>query len=95
MARYLASREVLDETEPELFGIWPGNEQALDLFLATYGSWRYQVQGGFGVPVGIDESAIHARMQVMNEVHNLELFDDAVAMGRVAADVLVQRMFGD
>ena len=89
--KYLASRQAMVEVEREPFELWPENEQALELFLAVFGSWR--TRGMSGAPVGIDESAIHARMQVMQEPHNLELYDDVVAMGRAAAAELVERYF--
>lgn len=89
--QYLASRRAMVEVEPEPFGIWPGNEKSLDLFQAVFGSWRFQ--GMAGVPVGLDEAAIHARMQVMGEARNLDLFDDVVAMGRAAAEEIIERDF--
>lgn len=89
--QYLASRRAMVDVEPEPFDIWPGNEKALNLFLAVFGSWRFQ--GMAGVPVGIDEGAIHARMQVMKDAHDLELFDDVVAMGRAAAKEIIDRDF--
>lgn len=87
--RYLASRLAMEPVETEPFGIWPGNETALDLFLALNGSWR--CRGMSGLPMGLDESAIFARMQVMQMPHDLDLFDDVVAMGREAASALVDK----
>lgn len=89
--RYLASRRAMVEVDPEPFAVWPGNERALEVFLVLAGSWR--CRGMQGVPIGLDEGAIHARMQVMGAPHDVELFDDVVAMGRAAADEIIDRYY--
>ena len=77
----------------ESFLVWEENQPALDLFFAVAGSW--QRVGLKACPVGLDEQAIFIRMQVMGKDRDLELYDDVVAMGRVAAAEITERYYSD
>ncbi len=87
---YLAQRQ---QDVGGSFLLWAENRQALDLFFAVVGSW--QRAGMKACPVGLNEQAIYIRLQVMGKDRDLELYDDVVAMGRVAAEEITEKFYSD
>jgi hypothetical protein len=72
---------------PDLFAVFPGNWDAVILFLREC---RQVITVGGGVPVAIDHGAIWATMRAMGRGDDLELYDDVLLMESVAIRELQQ-----
>ncbi len=73
------------------FCVWEENAPSLDMFFAVVGSW--QRVGMNGCPVGLNEQAVYFRLCVLGKGRDIELYDDVIAMGSVAAEEIAERFY--
>lgn len=80
--------EMEREEEPPTFAVFPCNWDAVQIFYraASFGLWHRA--GMDAVPVNLNDTSVLNIMSMMDRENDLELFDQVMTIGQVAAPAL-------